>query len=124
MKVLSVNNGKKATYDLSGTNLTVNTPTAGSLTVDLQAGQQDVRNTVDISLNNGFTELAEGVGSWYVANIIIPAKEVEVYETGEFGEEGEPVTAVRDLPLDTNDVVVNLWGLPENSNINNEGGLE
>lgn len=127
MKVLNVNNGQKANYDLNGTQLTLSTPSAGSLTVDLAARQKDVRNTVDISLNNDFTGIAEGVGSWYVANIIIPAKEVEVYDTGEVDEEGEPVTDVRDLPLDTNDVVLNLWGLPENATVtnnNDEGGIE
>jgi len=114
MIVTHVNTGPKASYSLHGTELTISVPNIGSITVDLQAKQEQVQKVIDISLDHSFTRLVEGVGSWYVATIEIPPIATELFDTGDVDENGNPVMAQRELPLDTSKVKVHLWGLPEN----------
>jgi hypothetical protein len=113
MIIQNVNAGPKAVCSVEGTVLTVEVPGVDSLAIDLQAKQADVIKTVDVSLGQDYKKLAEGVGSWYVAHIVIPPEEKEVYDTGGLDAEGKPIMAVRTLPLDMAKVVVHLWGLPE-----------
>lgn len=113
MIIANVNSGRKAEYSLSGTNLTVDVPEVGSLTVDLQDKQQENKRTVNISLDKSYDRFAEGVGAWYVANIIVPGKSYELVDTGEVDEEGEPIMKRETLPLDMSKVELHLWGLPE-----------
>ena len=114
MFIQNVNTGIKANYAINGTNLTLTVPNVGAISVDLQAKQRDVDRIVDVSLTQDFKNLGEGVGSWYVATINIPAVETRAYETGETDDEGNPVIAETTLPLDMNKVTLYLWGLPEN----------
>lgn len=114
MIVTNVNEGTKADYSLDGSNLTISVPRVGELTLDLQAKQTSVRQNIDVSLDRGFLQLAAGIGSWYVATIEIPPVATELYETGATDEDGNPVMASRELPLDTSQVKLHLWGLPEN----------
>ncbi len=114
MIITNVSDGPKANYGLNGTNMTISVANVGDLTVDLQAKQSDVQKNVDISLDRSFSRLVEGVGAWYVASIEIPPVSKELYDTGEVDENGDPIMAQRELPLDTTKVKLRLWGLPEN----------
>jgi len=118
--VTNVNTGPKAGYSVAGTELTVSVPNIGEITVDLQARQGQVQKVVDISLDRDFTRLVEGVGSWYVASIVIPPVATEFYDTGEKDENGNSVMAEQELPLDMSQVKLHLWGLPESISNNNE----
>jgi hypothetical protein len=69
---------------------------------------------IDISLDGNMQQVREGVGAWYVATVILPAKQRELYDTGEVDENDNPIMAERDLPLDMAKVELRLWGLPEN----------
>lgn len=113
MIVTDVNTGPKAGYSVSGTDLTVSVPNVGDIVLDLQAKQGQVQESVDISLDRSYSRLVEGIGSWYVASIEVPPAETELYDTGEVDENGDPVMAERDLPLDMAKVKLRLWGLPE-----------
>ena len=114
MFIQNVNTGIKAGYSITGTNITLTVPNVGAISIDLQAKQKDVDRIVDVSLTNDFKNLGEGVGSWYVATINIPAVETKAQETGEIDDEGNSVVEVTTLPLDMNKVTLYLWGLPEN----------
>ncbi|MDI3234163.1 AAA family ATPase [Exiguobacterium antarcticum] len=74
--------------------------------IDLAARQGDVDRTIDVCLDNSLETMREGLGAWYVATIIVPARQQEYVETDEGGE-------VVDLPLDMKKVVLNLWPLPQ-----------
>ncbi|KYD24626.1 hypothetical protein [Parageobacillus toebii] len=113
MIVTEVNSGPKAAYALTGTVLTLSVPEVGSVSVDLAEGQQELQRLIDISLDRGYQHLAEGIGAWTVATIVIPPIESEVYETDEVDPEtGQPIVGVRRLPLDMSKVQLHLWGLP------------
>jgi len=112
--ITNVNDGPKATYSLDGTSLNVSVQNVGDINIDLQAKQSDVQKNVDISLDRSFSRLVKGVGAWYVASIEIPPISTELYDTGQVDENGDPVMAKQELPLDTTKVKVHLWGLPEN----------
>ena len=112
MIVRNVNSGLKAGYSLSGTVLTLEVPEVGSLSVDLQEKQQDTRRTLDYSLDRRYEHIADGVGSWYVATVVVPAAEKELQDTGQLDEEDNPIMEEVVLPLDTSKVELHLWGLP------------
>ena len=124
MIIQNVNAGPKATCSISGTVLTVEVPGVDSLAIDLQPKQTDVLTKIDVSLGRDYTKLAEGVGSWYVAHVTIPPEEKELYQTDQFDADGKPVSTLITMPLDMNDVVVHLWGLPETAVVNENGGME
>lgn len=109
MIISEVSRGKKAPYSVAGTVLTV-----GSVTIDLQERQQSVQRVIDVCLDNQLQTMAEGLGAWYVATIVVPPIERELYDTGEVDDEGNPVMAERNRPLDMSKVQLRLWGLPAN----------
>lgn len=74
--------------------------------IDLAARQGDIDRTIDVCLDNSLETMREGLGAWYVATIIVPARQQEYVENDEGGE-------VVDLPLDMKKVVLNLWPLPQ-----------
>lgn len=113
MLMFSVNSGIKAGCSLDGNSLDIFVPGVGSLNIDLQEKQKENRRTINISLDRNYERLAEGVGSWYVANIIIPGVDYELVDTGEVDENGIPIMEKTALPLDTSKVELHLWGLPE-----------
>ena len=112
MKIQHVNTGEKAKYRLNGTLLNIEVPGVTPTTIDLQEELKDVAAVVDISLNQGFTQLERGVGNWYIASIKIPAREYDLVETGEVDEEGWPKLVEEALPVNMRDVVLCLWGIP------------
>lgn len=74
--------------------------------IDLVARQGDIDRTIDVCLDNSLETMREGLGAWYVATIIVPARQQEYIESDEGGE-------VVDLPLDMQKVILNLWPLPQ-----------
>lgn len=108
MIITHVSDGVKSKYRLRGTELTV-----GEVTIDLAERQGSVGRVVDICLDQQLKTMREGLGAWYVATIIIPAKQQELVPSGEKDEEGYDIMVERDRPLDTNQVELRLWGLPE-----------
>lgn len=74
--------------------------------IDLASRQGDIDRTIDVCLDNSLETMREGLGAWYVATIIVPARQQEYVETDEGGE-------VVDLPLDMQKVILNLWPLPQ-----------
>ena len=125
MIVRNVNTGVKAGYSVSGTELTVDVPHVGAVTVDLQARQGDSRRTLDFSLDKDYARVVEGVGPWYVATVVVPAAEKQPVETGQMDGEGNPVIEEVAIPLDMSQVELHLWGLPSTVSaiINQEGDV-
>lgn len=74
--------------------------------IDLAARQGDIDRTIDVCLDNSLETMREGLGAWYVATIIVPARQQEYVENDEGGE-------IVDLPLNMKKVVLNLWPLPQ-----------
>ena len=79
---------------------------ADQVEIDLASRQGDIDRTIDVCLDNNLETMREGLGAWYVATIIVPARQQEYIETDEGGE-------VVDLPLDMQKVILNLWPLPQ-----------
>ena len=123
MIISEISQGQKAKYSVSGTVLTV-----GTVTIDLQERQRSVQNVIDICLDNQLETMAEGLGAWYVATIVIPPLQRQLVPTGEVDENENPKMLEQDLPLDMNRVELRLWGLPhsyvadvnDNENIDDE----
>jgi len=90
MIIQNVDAGQEAVCSVAGTVLTVEVAGFRSLAIDSQAKQLDVVSTTDVSLGNKYQTLAEGVGSWYVAHIVVPPEEKEIYDTGEVDAEEKP----------------------------------
>lgn len=74
--------------------------------IDLASRQGDIDRTIDVCLDNSLETMREGLGAWYVATIIVPARQQEYIETEDGGE-------VVDLQLDMQKVILNLWPLPQ-----------
>ena len=116
MIISEISQGKKGSYAVSGTVLTV-----GEVVIDLQERQQETQRVIDICLDNNLQTMREGLGAWYVATIVVPPIQRELYDTGEIDEEENPIMAERILPLDMNKVELRLWGLPQNYGQQSEG---
>lgn len=97
MIITHVNNGAKATVSLVGTVLSI----GEQVTIDLQARQTDAQQVIDICLDNQLETMCEGLGAWYVANIVIPPCQYEL-------ENEEQVVR----PIDVSKVEIKLWALP------------
>ncbi len=111
MIISEVSQGPKAQYSISGTVLTV-----GTVTIDLQVRQQSVQNVIDVCLDNQLQTMAEGLGAWYVATVVIPPRQRQLVPTGELDEEQNEIMIEEDLPLDMTRVELRLWGLPQEYN--------
>ncbi|ACV64922.1 hypothetical protein Dtox_4255 [Desulfofarcimen acetoxidans DSM 771] len=125
MIVCNVNSGPKADYSLLGTVLTLSVPEVGSVSVDLQERQGEKKRTVDFCLDKDYQRVAEGVGSWYVATVMVPASEKEMQDTDQVDEEGNQVQELVVLPLNMSKVELHLWGLPGtiSDRLEQEGGI-
>lgn len=82
--------------------------------IDVAARQQDHAITIDLSLDEQ-GNVVEGRGAgWYVANVTLPPAEYQEVESGETDPEtGAPIMTRERLPVNLNQVVANLWALPE-----------
>ena len=112
MIVRNVNTGAKAGYSVSGTELTIDVPHVGNVTVDVQTRQGDSRRTLDFSLDKDYARVVEGVGPWYVATVVVPAAEKQTADTGQVDGDGNSVIEEVVIPLDMSRVELHLWGLP------------
>lgn len=101
------NDGQYTSYSLSGAILTV-----GDVSVDLQAKQKSNERVLDICLDRQLESMREGLGAWYVANVIIPGKKYALQPTGEKDESGNDVMEEVEIPVDPSLVELRLWGLP------------
>lgn len=111
MKVSEINDGQKATWMLTGTMLDVNVGSQ-SITADLAAAQKDTEQIVTVFLDSQALLQLE-TGQWYVASVIIPAIKTHLIDTGQVDEQGNPQMILEALPLDTDEVSLVLWALPE-----------
>lgn len=107
MIVTHVNDGRKSSFGVKGTTVTV-----GTVSIDLQERQSSVQKVIDVCLDNQLQTMREGLGAWYVSTIIVPPIQEEVYDTGKLDENDDPIYKTRDLPLDMGNVELRLWGLP------------
>lgn len=117
MKVIEINEGAKIPYEVSKTKICFD----DDLTINLAKRQEDWPVHIDI-LTDGDGVLVTGAesGSYYVAQIDIPAreyKEPEATEETETAEEGGEQAGTTDapqpepLPLDMEKVTLTLWAL-------------
>jgi len=107
MIISHASDGQKANYSLSGSVLTV-----GDVVIDLQERQRTNERVIDICLDNQLQTMREGLSAWYVANVIIPPKRYSLQPSGEKDEEGNDLMEEVELPVDTSQVELRLWGLP------------
>lgn len=116
MKIVEMNEGRKIDHKLDGTKLEF---ADGALTVDLARYQGDAPVTRDIMVD-GEGYLVMGRGSYYVAQVEIPAREYEETEAPQTLEENEeenggmgdmPGIVRTPLPLDTEKVTLRLFGI-------------
>lgn len=107
MIITHINDGPKASYSLSGTKLTI-----GDVTIDLQERQETSERVIDICLDNQLKTMREGLGAWYVANVIIPPKQYELVASGEKDSDGNDIMVEQEKTLDMSKVELRLWGLP------------
>ena len=112
MNIVEMNEGKKISYNLTGTTLDF---ADGALALNLARYQQDEAVTRDIMVDaDGY--LTTGRGRYYAAQVEIPAREYAEVETqAEDGDtagqsEGGSVTRTP-LPLDTDDVTLYLFAI-------------
>lgn len=117
MKVIEINEGAKIPYEVSKTKICFD----DDLTINLAKRQEDWPVHIDI-LTDGDGVLVTGAesGSYYVAQIDIPAreyKEPEATEEAATVEEGGEQAGTTDapqpepLPLDMEKVTLTLWAL-------------
>lgn len=109
MIITNVNSGEKVSYARSGTTLAI----GGQVSIDLAGRQKSIQNVIDVCLDNQLKTIGEGLGAWYVATIIIPAKQYESVPDGD-DESGEEQYKEVERPLDMSGVELRLWTLPEN----------
>lgn len=108
MIITNANSGQKADYSLSGTKLTIE----NKITIDLQEKERTVERVIDICLDSQLNTIREGLGAWYVANIIIPPRRYSYQSTGKTDENEEDIMEEVALPVDPSLVELRLWGLP------------
>lgn len=117
MIITNINAGAKASFSASGTSLTI-----GTVTIDLQARQAEEQKVIDICLDNQLKTMAEGLGAWYVAHVIIPPIQKHTVDSGQQDSNGNEIFTEESLPLNMDDVEIRLWGLPQNYGQTTEGG--
>ncbi len=110
LEVININEGDKIQWDIQE-----NTITLGDLTIDLSAREKDIPITIDISRDSE-GNLIEGIGDFYIANIIIPprryGKTVQIITDAEGNEINQ--TIPKALPFDINRVKLQLWAMGGN----------
>lgn len=122
MQVTELNSGEKAVHGLNGTVLTIEVKDQ-AVEIDLAAKQKDNKNVIDICLDRE-GNLVESIDKWHVANIIIPAASYSLVDTGEVDDEGNPVYEKVKDPLNTDNVKLDLWALPNFIKETNEGVMQ
>ncbi|MHC8516976.1 AAA family ATPase [Sporosarcina sp. ITBMC105] len=108
MIITNVNEGRKVKFNLSGKVLFID----NKVSINLESKQRDVQHVVDVCLDNQLKTMREGLGAWYVATIVIPARQYEMVPDGEDTEGNMQYKRVV-RPLDVTQVELRLWALPE-----------
>lgn len=113
MKIEEMNEGRKIGYETDGTKLDF---AGGALTVDLDRYRRDYPVTKDVMADADGNLLLGSGGSYYVAQVEIPAntytpaaKENDPAEQNEEGEAQEEMATLD--PLDMNKVTLRLWSI-------------
>ncbi len=109
MNVVEMSSGTKVNYSLTGTKLDFGD---GALTIDLARYQKDYDVEKDIMADRE-GDLLIGTGSFYVAQVLIPATtytETTETTTDDEGNEVETVTRTANA-LDTDDVTLRLFSI-------------
>jgi hypothetical protein len=105
MIIVEKNEGAKIPYEVSGTKVCFD----DDLTINLSKRQDDWAVHIDVcSDKDGALVIGAASGSYYVAQIDIPAREYEETVTGD-GEDA--VTERQPLPIDMDKVTLTLWAL-------------
>lgn len=81
----------------------------GQVEIPLAERQEENERVIDVCLDNDLLRVREGLGAWYVATVVVPAREYE-YVEGETDEESGELVAI---PLDVKKVKLVLWPLPQ-----------
>lgn len=81
----------------------------GQVEIPLAERQEENERVIDVCLDNDLLRVREGLGAWYVATVVVPAREYE-YVEGETDEEPGELVAI---PLDVKKVKLVLWPLPQ-----------
>lgn len=121
MKVIEANEGRKIDYDESGTWLMFD----DQISLNLKKLEADNDVHIDISAN-AFGKLQTGEGVYYVAQVLIPARQyeetevknpdyVEPEETDEFGTGYVRRTIIKKdpVPFSMDNVTLTLYALKE-----------
>ena len=93
--VVEKNEGEKIAYDVSTTKIIFGDD-------DLMVNK-DTQDGLTVGVN---TEARE-----YVAQVIIPAREYEIVDTGEEDEDGKAITKREPVPFDMKKCTLVLWAL-------------
>lgn len=109
MRIVEKNEGAKIPYKIEETKIILDE----MLSIDLKRYQNDEEKVINISLKNDILQM--GLGDWYVANIIIPAKKYELIDAGK-DEKGDQKYERVSTPLNMDEVTLILWALPANYN--------
>ncbi|MCD8397513.1 MAG: hypothetical protein LUD12_10120 [Lachnospiraceae bacterium] len=110
MKVVSMNDGTKIGYEVTGTKLSIGD---GALTIDLSRYQKDYDVEKDIMVDRE-GDLAIGTGAFYVAQALIPAiTYTETTTTNTDEESGETTESTERTAnaLDMDEVTLRLFSI-------------
>lgn len=119
MKIIEINEGTKIPYEVTGTKICFD----DDLTINLAKRQEDWAVHIDVcSDDEGALVIGAKSGSYYVAQLDIPATEYEETEVdtdnadGELTEEQQSETVRTAKPLDMDKVTLTLWALENYTN--------
>lgn len=105
MNIIEKNEGPKIDYEVTGKKICFD----DDLTINLAKRQEDWPVHIDVCYDGDeCLVIGTAAGRAYVAEIDIPTREYEYYESVEEGEEPEPPAP---LPLDMDKVTLSLWAI-------------
>lgn len=104
------NEGEKIAYDVSTTKIIFGDD---DLMVNIKNRERDEEVTLDIckDTQDGLTVGVNTEAREYVAQVIIPAREYEIVDTGEKDEDGKAITKREPVPFDMKKCTLVLWAL-------------
>lgn len=87
--------------------------------IDAAERQSDQEEVIDIYQDDMGTLVEGEKNLWYAATIVIPPRQYHMVDTGQVGDQDQPVFERESLPVDMDAVTVVLWPL---NKLLNEGG--
>lgn len=108
--VVEKNEGEKIAYEVSTTKIIFGDD---DLMVNIKNRERDEEVTLDIckDTQDGLTVGVNTEAREYVAQVIIPAREYEIVDTGEKDEDGKAITKREPVPFDMKKCTLVLWAL-------------